>query len=468
MADRPPTPPARGSRFPDRLRNRIVVRIGLLVAALAVVLGTSTYVIVRDALIDEHERSAEDQFETNTVVLAGALRTAEVDEVALLASLRPAVRARELLFSGGQWYAASLQVQPAELPDGLVDAVRAGQPSVQRFEADSRLLLALGAPLDDESLYFEVFDLSDLQTTLGTLRQALVASGIAATLIGMAVAWWIARRVTSPLENVANAATRIASGDLDVRMAGSDDRDLGRIAASFNRMADTLQARLARESRFAADVSHELRSPMTTLVNAATVLQHRRHELSADGQEALDLLVGDIERFEGIIADLTEMSKHDAGTIRPASEVLGAGPTVREVLARLSRGSLPVETTEAALDAFVRVDPRRLERVFDTILENADAYAGGATRITIDADADDVLVHIDDAGPGVPEDERERIFERFARGVHGERRTTADGSGLGLSLARENMRILDGTIEVGDRPAGRGARFTLSLPRVRP
>jgi len=251
-----------------------------------------------------------------------------------------------------------------------------------------------------------------------------------------------------------------------VRMAGSQDRDLGRIASSFNRMADTLQARIARESRFAADVSHELRSPMTTLVNAATVLDRRRHELSGDGQEALGLLLGDIERFQRIIADLTEMSKHDAGTIQPSLELAPAGQAVVDVLARISRDEVAVEVTDAATDAQVFIDPRRLERVLDTLLENATAYAGGVVAVTVDADQRLVVIHVDDRGPGVPRDERERIFERFARGVHGERRTTADGSGLGLSLAHENMRMLGGSIDVDDGPGGRGARFSLTLPRA--
>ncbi|HEU5084146.1 MAG TPA: HAMP domain-containing sensor histidine kinase [Acidimicrobiales bacterium] len=463
MAD--PAPSASPSRFPRRLRNRIVVRIGLLVAGLAVAVGLSTYAIVSDTLEREKERSAEEQFRSNASALDAALGTgADVDPLAVLTSLRPEVRAGELLWAHGRWFAASSQLRPEDLPAALVGAVQAGEPASARFESTSGPLLAFGAPLDGGRRYFEVFDLQELEDTLGTLRRALAASGLLATLAAVAVAWLIARRVTAPLEGVANAATRIASGDLDVRMAGSDDRDLGRIAASFNRMADTLQARLARESRFAADVSHELRSPMTTLVNAATVLQRRRHELSGDGQEALDLLVGDVERFERIIADLTEMSKHDAGTIRPEREVLPAA-AVRDAIRRIS-GSVPVEVHDGAEGALVLVDLQLLERVLHTVLENADAYAGGACAIHVDADEASVLVHVDDEGPGVPVDERERIFERFARGVHGERRTTADGSGLGLSLASENMRALGGSVTVGDNPGGTGARFTLSLPRA--
>lgn len=360
-------------RFPTRLRNRIVVRIALLVAALASVLGASTYAIVSTALGAE--------------------------------------------------------------PD----------------------------PGGNRGVSVESALAEDHADTLATLRRALLASGAIATGAAVVVAWLIARRVTAPLESVAHAATRIASGDLHVRMAGSDDRDLARIAASFNRMADSLEDRVTREARFAADVSHELRSPMTTLVNAATVLQRRREELSEDGREALDLLSGDVDRLERVIADLTEISKHDAGTFHADAEVVAAERVVRDALRRTGRDQL-IRCAGEVSHATVVVDPRVVERILHTVLENADAYGGGATAVVVEAARGEVRVHVDDDGPGVPDDERDRIFDRFSRGVHGERRTTADGSGLGLSLARENARALGGRLEVGDPPGGRGARFTLALP----
>ncbi|MFP5320309.1 MAG: histidine kinase dimerization/phospho-acceptor domain-containing protein, partial [Acidimicrobiia bacterium] len=300
-------------RFPTRLRNRIVVRIALLVAALAAVLGASTYAIVASAL-----EATEDR-----------------------------------------------------------DAARAEAASIESALAE------------------------DHADTLATLRRALLASGVVATGAAVVVAWLIARRVTAPLESVAHAATRIASGDLHVRMAGSDDRDLARIAASFNRMADSLEGRIAREARFAADVSHELRSPMTTLVNVAAVLQRRRDELGEDGQEALDLLSGDVERLERVIADLTEMSKHDAGTFHADAEVVPADRVVRDVLRRSGRDHL-VRCAGDATDARVVVDPRVLERILHTVLENADAYGGGATAVVVEPVDGEVRVHVDDDGPGVP------------------------------------------------------------------
>ena len=449
-----------------RLRTRIVVRIGILVAGLSIVLGVSTYYLVSNALIDEREQSTSDQFSTNAIVVAAALRTSDVDEVALLSSLRPEVRARELLFNDGEWFSASLQVQPDDLPAPLVRAVRSGQPARQRFTVGGSLVVALGTPIENDSLYFEVFSLESLRNTLATLRNTLVIVGTLATLGGMVLAAWIGRRIAGPLERVGLAAAGIADGDLSTRLHDDADEEVAQIATSFNRMADSLEERIERESRFAADVSHELRSPLTTLVNTVSVLEHRRAELSPEADEALTLLAGDVKRFERMVADLIEISKLDAGSARIEIEDAEATRMMSDLLRRHSLGDVAAETTPVAVGVFVSVDLQRFGVVLRNVLENATAYAGGATRVTIDADDETVAVAIEDDGPGVAHDERQRIFERFSRGVHGERRMTADGSGLGLSLARENLATMGGTIRVEDGPDGHGARFVITLPRA--
>ena len=440
-----------------------MLRVGILVAALSTVLGTTTYYIVRDVLLEEQQRSASEQFSTNARVLADALRSPDVDEVALLASLRPEVRARELLLSDGEWFSASLQVQPSDLPSDLVEQVRSGRPSSQRFRLGSDLVVALGAPIAEGDHYFEVFSLQDVGDTLGTLRRTLLAVGIAATVAGVGVGAWIGRRVAEPLERVSLAAAEIADGALDTRLEDGEDEELARIAGSFNRMAASLAERIQRESQFAADVSHELRSPLTTLVNAVSVLERRRDELSPDAQEALTLLSGDITRFERMVTDLIEISKHDSGSLPVEPEDLAIEGAVASVLRR-NAPSVPVRVTPNAENAMAHIDLQRFERALTNVVRNADSYAGGATCIEIDRVGDRIRIAVDDEGPGVPIDERRHVFERFARGVQGERRHTADGSGLGLAIARENMARLGGTISVTDNPEGRGARFVLELP----
>ncbi len=458
-----PTPHARRR---TRIRTRIVLRVGALVAGLAVVVGVSTYYIVRDVLVEERERSTADQFSSNATLVSAALRTDAVDEVALLSSLRPEVRARELLFRDGEWFTSSLQVQPGDLPEPLLEAIDGGATVSQRFRVEDSLLVAIGTPLPDGDRYVEVFSLDDVQSTLATLRTTLAVVGTLATVVGMAVAGLIGRRVARPLESVSLAAAGIADGDLRTRLDDHADEEVARIAASFNRMADALEERIERESRFAADVSHELRSPLTTLLNTVSVLEHRRDELSEEAAEALTLLAGDVKRFERMVADLIEISKHDAGSMRVELEELAVVPALETILRRLGHERVPLRASTSAGEALALIDLQRLSVVVRNVVENAIAYGGGATQITVDADADAVRVSVDDAGPGLEQSERERVFDRFARGTHGERRSTADGSGLGLSLARENMTRMRGTIHAEPGPGGRGARFVLTLPRT--
>ena len=458
--------PPSSTRRHTRIRTHIVLRVGALVAALAIAVGVSTYYIVRDVLLEEREQSTADQFSANAALVGAALRTDDVDEVALLASLRPDVRARELLFRDGEWFTSSIRVQPGDLPGALLDAIDDGGTVSQRFRADDSLLLAIGTPLPDGDRYVEVFSLDDVQSTLATLRTTLVVVGALATALGMAVAGLIGRRIARPLESVSLAAAGIADGDLSTRLDDHADEEVARIAASFNRMADALEERIERESRFAADVSHELRSPLTTLLNTVSVLEHRRDELSDEGAEALTLLAGDVKRFERMVADLIEISKHDAGSMRVELEELAVVSAIETILRRLGHDGIPLQASSAAAASLVSIDVQRLSVVFRNVIENAVAYGGGPTQITIDADDTWVRISIDDAGPGLDLGERERVFDRFARGTHGERRSTADGSGLGLSLARENMTRMHGEIRAEPGPGGTGARFVLTLPRA--
>lgn len=448
-----------------RLRNRLVLRMGLLATVLAATLGAGTFLVVRDNLLDAREDSAIEQTLANARLLSSALAVAEVDVNGLLAAMRPQVRTRPLLLRSGQWYTASLQVQPDDIPSSLHELVTSGTTGVQRFRSEDRLLLGIGAELPaDEGVYFELYDLSDVESTLRTLRNTLLAGGAAVSAAGVALGWWMARRISRPLEGVATAAVLIADGSLGARLRTEADQDLDQIAGAFNRMADSLEERIERESRFAADVSHELRSPLTTMLTSASVLENRRSELSPDGQRALDLLVADTQRLERMVEDLLEFARHDAGTATLSLNEFGVVGFVTSVLDRMHR-NVPITVSDDAIGAIVLLDQRRTERAMVNVIDNAETYAGGVNEISIETRAAGVVVAVEDHGPGVPAEDREAIFERFARGTTRGRRGSGTGTGLGLALARENLRLQGGDLWVEDNEPT-GSRFMLLLPDV--
>jgi two-component system sensor histidine kinase MtrB len=221
--------------------------------------------------------------------------------------------------------------------------------------------------------------------------------------------------------------------------------------------AAALQARVERDARFAADVSHELRSPLTTLVNAVDVMAARRGEMSATAAAMLDLVEAELERFGDIVRDLLEISVDDAGATSALEPV-----RITSLVRAATAGAVPVSATPGAEGAVVLGDPRRLERVVCNLVDNAGKHGGGVTGVLIRDVGDSVEVVVDDAGPGVPPHLRSEVFERFHRGPHA--RTGADGAGLGLALVARHARRHGGQVRVEDRPGG-GARFVVTLPR---
>jgi signal transduction histidine kinase len=232
-----------------------------------------------------------------------------------------------------------------------------------------------------------------------------------------------------------------------------------------------LPSRVARDARFASDVSHELRSPLMTLAASVEVMQARRGDLPERAQTALDLLASDVVRFQGLVEDLLEISRFDAGAIRLHREDLLVAEFVRAAVAVSSVPATPVTVSERGECMVMQGDRRRLARVVANLIDNARLHGGGEAAIYVSEAENEgepighVWIAVEDSGPGVPPEERDLVFERFARGAVAGRRSSSDGAGLGLALVDEHIRMHGGRVWVEDRRDGEpGARFVLELP----
>ena len=456
----------RGQLRPEQrlgLRSKIMVRFAAVALFLSILLGMITYLTVRQLLVEDRRANSVEQAVSDARLISATLRTGQANPSELLASLRPPTRSTPLLYREGVWFAASLQVRPEDLPPELVDLVLDGTAARQSIWLRDRPVSVVGIPLaEQQGSYFEVFSLADVENTLATLAQVLTVGGVATTIAGAVLGGFIAKRVLRPLREITGVAQQISEGELDTRLDESLDKDLTLLTASFNRMADILQSRIAREARFASDVAHELRTPLTTLLTSLSVLEGRRDELSPESQEALELLARDIRRMEQTAADLIEIAKHDANVVTAEVEPLPTATVINRLLTRLRRPELPVDIDREASRSLVQVDERRLERVLTNLLNNADTHGGGATRLAVEGKNGRIVIAVEDNGPGVPLGERERVFERFARGSNTQPSGQYTGSGLGLALAAENTRLQGGRIWVESTPSG-GARFVVEL-----
>jgi signal transduction histidine kinase len=448
---------------------RLTAAFALGAALLSALLALVTYSLVRDNLVSQRETSATRQAYFNASTIRDGLRTAGANPLDLLLSLDPATGASSFVIVDGAPYSTDVPIGLNEFPEELRQAVAEGRPARMRYSLEGTARVAIGVPLPAVGAsYFESASFSEVESALGSLTIALFVAGALTSAAGASLGAAAGRRVLRPLAEVRQAAVAIAGGRLDTRVATVDDADLGALVTSFNDMARALQERVERDARFASDVSHELRSPLTTLAASVEVLQGRRDEMPERAQAALDLLVADVQRFNAMVEDLLEISRFDAGNASLQLDNVRIAELVALAVG-LRRTPVRVEVEPAAAACVAQVDKRRIVRVLTNLLDNAEAYAGGATLVGVALAGSHVCITVTDAGPGVDPSERDRIFERFSRGgaVAGQRGRT-DGVGLGLALVKEHVGLHGGRVWVEDGPAGVGARFVVELPVTLP
>ena len=336
--------------------------------------------------------------------------------------------------------------------------------------------LAVGVPISrDDQLYY-LFPLSQQMQVLRLVQNTLIVAGAGLVLLLAVIVSLVTRWVVVPIRQAAQAASRVSAGNLDERMAARGTDDLAALANSFNEMAESLQEKLREleelssvQRQFVSDVSHELRTPLTTIRIAADVLFGARETLEPAPQRSAELLQSQLERFEALLADLLEISRHDANVATLDAEsadvcdlVLRAAADAEQLAAQ--RGTR-IEFRLPPEQCIAEVDRRRVERVLRNLLDNAVEHGEGRdVVVTVAADRDAVAVAVRDHGVGLGPGEHQFVFDRFWRADPARARTTG-GTGLGLAIALEDTRLHSGWLQAwGER--GRGSVFRLTLPRA--
>ncbi|MDG4797512.1 HAMP domain-containing sensor histidine kinase [Micromonospora sp. WMMD1082] len=442
------------------LRARVTAAFAVGALLLSASMALVSYELTRRTLLDERERTVLRAAYYDAAVVRAGLNTENPDVVEALRALDTGTGRRPLLHLNGEWYSrnADTGVTPA-IPVRLRELVAAGEPAVQRVRVNDRPVMLVGVPLSESASFYEIASLRELEQTFQILALALTAVAIMVAGSGAALGWYATRHGLRPLTAVADAAERIAAGDFTTRLAPDTDPDLTRLSTSFNRMVDELAQRIDRDRRFAADVSHELRSPLQTLAAAASVLARRRQNQDERTATAARLVADEIDRFQQLVNDLLDLARSDQPVHRETVDLAG--------LARRACRDRALPESMVQLDAGTprtwRVDRRRVAQVLTNLLDNAERYGAGPVAVRLFHDGDTGVIEVDDEGPGVPMADREAIFDRFVRGRAANYRGGGDGTGLGLALVAQHAAAHGGDASVSDRPEG-GARFRVTLP----
>ncbi|SNY25672.1 sensor histidine kinase [Paractinoplanes atraurantiacus] len=439
------------------LRTRVSAAFAVGALALSACVTVMSYELTRSTLLRERERTAvrSTYFDASAVDAGLARRNANVGDV--LGSLDIGADRYVLVQRSGRWYARSADTDAhAAVPAALQEKAAGGQAAAQRVDRDGVPAVVVAVPLDEDTVFYEIVTLRELEQTLQLLALVLAAVATMMAAGGAAVGWYVTRHALRPLGWVADAARGIADGDLGTRLDPDTEPDLAPLTASFNHMADELTRRMQRDRRFAADVSHELRSPLQTLAAAVSVVDRRRDGLDERTAAAVGLITDEISRFQELVGDLLELARSDQPAQREATNIV-------ELAARVVRthrlGDDLVEITAGDDARTWDIDARRIEQALGNLVENAVRYGGGPVAVRVGPG----FLEVDDAGPGVPEDLRSSIFDRFVRGPAANARGAGEGTGLGLAIVAEHAAAHGGSVSVTDRPGG-GARFRIDLP----
>ncbi len=380
---------------------------------------------------------------------------------------------------------ASQNTSPSDLPSRLAEDVAAGGGQLYTFgsvpdglggRAEGLIVAAvLTPPLGGSYTLVHLFPLTAEEQTLSLVRRTSLIAGVLLVGLLALIALLVVRQVVSPVRRAAATAALLADGRLTERLTVRGTDELAQLGASFNTMAQSLQEQIAQlenlslvQRRFVSDVSHELRTPLTTVRMAADLLHDARDDFPPDTRRSAELLQNELNRFEGLLTDLLEISRFDAGATLLEAEAQDVTALVRHtveaaaVLAERRGSEVVVRAPE--LPVIAEVDAVRVERVLRNLIVNALEHGEGRpVEIIVAGDERAVAVLVRDHGIGFEQDDAERVFNRFWRGDPSRARTTG-GTGLGLAIALEDARLHRGRLEAWGR-RGHGAAFRLTLPR---
>ena len=450
------------------LRGRLTWTFAVGAAVLSTVFASLTYFGVRHIIVVSRQTSDLQQAYVNAALVRSAVAQDSSSLPSLLTSLDAATTSSSLVQLGSTWIEGPSVNDPKSIPAVFLVT---GTDVIRQVVVEHNVpVLIIAVPLPAvRATYFQRRELTDLNGTLNRLLAFLVCGTLFTSGLGAYVGRRTTRRAIAPLTETAQAARQVSEGDLSARLPDNAvHSEVSTLASAFNEMVEQLVIRLERDARFASDVSHELRSPLTTLAMSAEVLRIHEATLHPDAREALELLTADVATFQSLVEDLLDIAKAEGGTDTLVEEVLPIVElTTQCVLSATRRHQLPAANLDTGRSGeyFVSVDRRRFERVITNLLDNAYRYGDGQVDVSLQPGNGGVQVIVDDNGPGIALAERERVFERFYRGAGASRRGDARGTGLGLALVSEHVKRFSGRVEVTDSPLG-GCRIIVWLPVV--
>jgi signal transduction histidine kinase len=435
-------------RFRATLGATAVVGVALVVAAVALVL------FLRGSLTEDVRIAARLRAEAVAELLsagASSLRLGGDDDEFV-----------QVLAPDGRVVAASPNAEgsPALARPQPGESIRVEPP----FEDDPFLVVAAPAVTDEGTFTVVAGRTLDVVEESTQAVVVLLVFGLPLLLLVVAlVTRGVVGRALRPVDEIRSEVDGISTTELHRRVpVPATGDEISRLAATMNRMLDRLQRGRDRQRRFVSDAAHELRSPV------ATIRQHSElaltHPEAVPPQELAQTVLHEDLRLQQLVEDLLLLARLDERTEEVPPEQVDLDDVVLAEIERVRQtDGTPIDARSLS-GGRVTGDPRRLTRLVGNLLENAARHARSAVAVGLHEEGSEVVLQVDDDGPGIPEADRSRVFERFVR-LQAARDRDTGGAGLGLAIVAEVADLHGGTSRALDSPLG-GARFEVRLPRA--
>ncbi|WP_437177631.1 MtrAB system histidine kinase MtrB [Corynebacterium stercoris] len=369
------------------------------------------------------------------------------------------------------------------VPERLVEYVTQGNVAyqfavVERPDGSPYNALIIGTPTDSDVPNLQVYLVTNMDneaSTLALMRGILASAALIVIVLLVGIAWLASQQIVAPVRSASRTAERFAAGHLRERMPVEGEDEMAVLALSFNNMADKLSRQINQleeygdlQRQFTSDVSHELRTPLTTVRMAADLIAADQDSLDPSARRASELMTRELDRFEALLNDLLEISRHDAGVADLASTRMDARGPIESAWAQTRHlaEELDVEVQFEMPEEQVEIegDPRRIERIVRNLIANAiDHSEGKPVHVALFENDEAVAVTVTDCGVGLKPGQEELVFNRFWRADKSRKRHSG-GTGLGLAIAREDAQLHRGILDAAGVP-GVGSQFRLVLPR---
>ncbi len=310
--------------------------------------------------------------------------------------------------------------------------------------------------------------LGRVSATLGFLQSVwwqFLLAGVVAGVISLLIARWLARGMTQPLRDMAAAVRRMEVGDYTARVDSHSRDEVGQLATAFNRMSAELELLERSRRDLVANVSHELKTPITAI---RAHLENLADGIEQPDRETMQVMLNQTERLGRLVDQLLDLSKLESGEVPLQLEPMALSPAIDQVLSEFSVGRAVTDvslTADVPEDLAVEADRERIHQVLFNLVDNAVRFTppGGGVTIRAWREDDRVQVEVHDTGVGVAPEHLSRLFERFYRADPARSRDDGGGTGIGLAIARSIVEGHGGRITAASQP-GNGATFTFDLP----